>query len=441
MDISIKLKTITEINSEIEALLQSHWPNSTKDFYKDLVDLEKNEGQVCFVLERENTEIIGFARLRNTVQKCFTSGKIGILSYVVVAEKYRGQGFGLKLLELIEREVRRSTRKFGRPDKSSGQVIITPKNESLSFHYIYLECDAEKLGKFYEKRGYRKTYEGVTASSKVMKNRDISRIEHLFLSKQTVTTNKIWMRKRILTRFCVEKIDGKIIQIGPCCGLAALFIAVNHQSKNGLENHYLKFLCEEIFRELKYTGLSFDGEIFDAKKFTDFINHDLKEIFSIDYTDFYIIIDASVVDISDAFKDINFTNQYLLVPFDCDLNNSPGKFNGLKSHWGVITGRQEDDDDDHYILKHGKTKTNILVTKEKLIESNLQLNEFDERINILSNEPQSKITEVSSRPSQNNLAAFHTPSNFRLNSGSFNLKGLCIKLTIKTIAYGKGVDY
>ena len=79
---------------------------------------------------------------------------------------------------------------------------------------------------------------------------------------------------------------------------------------------------------------------------------------------------------------MDFTNQYLLVPFDCDSDNSLGKFNGLKAHWGVIMGKCEDADD-FYILKHGKTKAKILVKKEDLIESNSQLNEFDKNVNIL----------------------------------------------------------
>ena len=135
----LKLETISSVNSELESLLQSYWPNTGQHFYKNIVE---SEGQICYSLVRtkrnlksgSRRQIIGFARLRPGLQKCKTSGRVGVLSYVIISSEERGAGFGKFLVDLIETEVK--------------------KSELL--HYIYLEAESSKTCQFYEKMGYIK---------------------------------------------------------------------------------------------------------------------------------------------------------------------------------------------------------------------------------------------------------------------------------------------
>ena len=144
----LKLETISSINLELESLLQSYWPNTGQHFYKNIVE---SEGQICYSLVRtkrnlksgSRRQIIGFARLRPGLQKCKTSGRVSVLSYVIISSEERGAGFGKFLVDLIETEVK--------------------KSELL--HYIYLEAESSKTYQFYEKMGYIKSEKGATATT------------------------------------------------------------------------------------------------------------------------------------------------------------------------------------------------------------------------------------------------------------------------------------
>merc|ERR1712071_600485 len=102
---SLILKRVFSINSELESILQNYWPNNGQDFYKKIV--ESDEGsQICYSLVQnsqsgKNQRIIGFARLRPGVQRCKTSGRVGVLSYVIVSKEERGNGFGKFLMGLV----------------------------------------------------------------------------------------------------------------------------------------------------------------------------------------------------------------------------------------------------------------------------------------------------------------------------------------------------
>lgn len=87
-------------------------------------DLKKGDSEV--VVACDATKIIGFTILN------FQKGGAVHVQWLVVDEKYQGQGIGSQLLELIE-EVAREHK----------------------CHFIILYTESEKNIKFYEKRGYQ----------------------------------------------------------------------------------------------------------------------------------------------------------------------------------------------------------------------------------------------------------------------------------------------
>ena len=181
-----------------------------------------------------------FREAQTWPSKCKTSGRVGVLSYVIISSEERGAGFGKFLVDSIETEVKKSE----------------------WFHYIYLEAESSKTYKFYEKLGYIKSEKGATAKTRVLKDRDVSELENLFSNRMKELVNgvknskmaKIWMRKRIIFE-CAERIDGSIIQIGPCCGLASLLIALDgFLEKSFLSDSDLKRISENLYSGLKKTN-------------------------------------------------------------------------------------------------------------------------------------------------------------------------------------------
>ncbi|XP_018010854.1 flocculation protein FLO11 [Hyalella azteca] len=165
-------------------------------------------------------------------------------------------------------------------------------------------------------------------------------------------------RSAVRWGFLVEGVDTvamytqirPIIQRGPQCGLVALSMASQICGPSGASSRCPSAVppatpttpgsppgkaggvsSNELLEEARTKGFSTHGEMFSAESLASLAN--LKLGYSME-----ACVRRGILQDKHVFLELILAGALLLVPYDAQHNHQPGKFNGHKAHWGVVSG-------------------------------------------------------------------------------------------------------
>ena len=305
-----------EVLKEAAVLLESEWPARPAE-----TRFRSMSGTHILLLD---PTVVAYAKIAKARE---------MMTSVVVAKSYRGQGLGRRLVSAAE---------------------VQAKKEGFAFLYL---AATENARGFYERCGYEE------CGSSETRMIDTSALERLLVGRGA--EEGTWMRKRLRDRsletFILDELPGDFHikkcrwerQVGPTCGLVALRCARDALT-GGNES-------DDLLAMAQAKGMTRDGEIFDIV--------DLAKL-AVDFgLGAHVVQSTRWFDVVPRWLD---SGGLVVVAYDQDSRDHlPVEMDGHNAHYALIVGYNGATKS--IVAVHGLSKRPLITDLDTLYRSNLQL--------------------------------------------------------------------